>query len=232
MKEIKNLEYGIQVEYINTSGQPVMISRKICDNGLETNIIQVGDICITEETIKGRVLSGRLDNKDFYCGFKYDYEKFQGEKPENINEDVEFFSGVNLINKTKNNNDFLGAKMVFSSLIRNDYRVVSLPYGTIQTTKTVTATNGNLEGCSYTETASLLKTEGDDRFAVVHKEKTYAVGDACVTEEVVEGETADLDNDIKLETKDLVAILNQNPLDYRALQGLTLSAYPTETQDQ
>ena len=88
MEEINNLTYNIQINYVNISGLMVSISKKINDKGLETNSIQVGDICITEETINGRVLSGKYENSTSYCGYKYNFEKNNEEYLVNINEDV------------------------------------------------------------------------------------------------------------------------------------------------
>ena len=75
MEEINKLTHSIKISYINNAGVNVTIYKMINDNGLERNYIQVGDIRITEETINGRVLSGRYDCENSYCGYKYNYEK-------------------------------------------------------------------------------------------------------------------------------------------------------------
>ena len=58
---MNNLKYSIKINYINESGLNVSISRKMFDTGLEKNSIQIGNISISEETINGRILSGRYD---------------------------------------------------------------------------------------------------------------------------------------------------------------------------
>ena len=58
MESINNLSYELLLKYINNAGLNVSICTTIYDNGLESNSIRVGDICVTEETINGRILSG------------------------------------------------------------------------------------------------------------------------------------------------------------------------------
>ena len=59
---MNNLTHELQIQYTNELGLNVSVLKKIYEGGLEVNSIQVGDICITEETINGRILSGRYEN--------------------------------------------------------------------------------------------------------------------------------------------------------------------------
>ena len=72
MKTMDNLIYTIQADYINNFGENVSICKKIYSSGLELNSVQVEDTCITEKTINGRILSGKLTNNKFCCGYRYD----------------------------------------------------------------------------------------------------------------------------------------------------------------
>ena len=76
MKEINNLTYGVQIGYVNKLGEDVAIAVEMHDNGLVINSVQIGSVCVTEETIGGRVLSGRFENEEGFCGYRYDYENF------------------------------------------------------------------------------------------------------------------------------------------------------------
>ena len=61
MKEIKNLIYTLEINHKNNSGLNTSIYVKMHDNGLELKSFKVGNVCITEETTHGRILSGRYD---------------------------------------------------------------------------------------------------------------------------------------------------------------------------
>ena len=114
MKEINNLIYTLEIDYENASGARTSISVKLHDTGLKIKSVKVGDICITEETINGRVLSGRFDNSNGYCGYRYDYKN--GENLLNINPNTSINTAISLINKTKQKLDFLSAELVLSSI--------------------------------------------------------------------------------------------------------------------
>ena len=84
MKEINNLVYTIEINFPNNSEIDAFVSIKFDDSGLKTKIVRVGDVSVTEETINGRVLSGRFDDVNGFCGYKYDY--LNGENLLNIND--------------------------------------------------------------------------------------------------------------------------------------------------
>ena len=154
MKGINNLVYTLEIDYENMSGIHTSISVKLHDSGLKIKCVKVGNISITEETINGRILSGRFDNLDEYCGYKYDYQN--GEHLLNINPNTCLNTAISLINKTKRGSDFLSAELVLSSISRNDYRVVNLNKGRLNIIKTISAENEKLENCSIQEIIDLL----------------------------------------------------------------------------
>lgn len=211
MKEINNLSYALEINYTNDSGVNISISVKLHDTGMEIKAVRLGNICITEETINGRVLSGRFDNLDKYCGYKYDYQN--GEVLLNINPNIPINTATALINKTKMEPDFLLAKLVLSSISRNDYRVVILKKGSLNITKTVSAENEKSEHCSLQECVELLKLDGEERFVEQNKKIVYRVGDDCFIEEAQILENSD----IKSNLIELSTIINQNPQNYKEL---------------
>ena len=71
---MSNLIYSVQVEFIDDSGEKVSVIRTMYDTGLEVNSTQIGDLCVKEETINGRVLSGSYRNSELECGYRYNYE--------------------------------------------------------------------------------------------------------------------------------------------------------------
>ena len=211
MKEIKDLIYTLQINYKNKLSVEISISNKIFDSGLEIKSIKIGDICITEETINGRVLSGRYDNLDEYWGYRYDYQN--GETLLNINPNVSLDSAISLINKTKMGSEFIAAKMVFSSISRNDFRVVTLNDGRLNITKTISAENEKSENCSFQEIIELLKLDGEESFVPQYNKRIYKIGNEC---EVEENQTL-VDSDVMLQINELIHILNQHPLNHKEL---------------
>ena len=218
MQEINNVIYSTQINYVDDKGSKVSITKKIDDKGLEMTSIQVGDICISEETINGRVLSGKYDNSVFCCGYKYNYEKDNDEYLVNINKDVSLGSAVSLINKTKMQSEFLSAKMVLCSILRNDYRVITMRKGNLNVIKTVQAENENQERYFLEENSYLSKSEGEELFSETKREKLCKVNDNCVN----------VNNNIE-KLRDLIAVIKQNPSNYKELQTLKMSLNTAHT---
>lgn len=211
MMKINNLNYALEINYINNLGLNVSIFVKFHDNGLEIKSIKLGDVCITEETIKGRVLSGKFEDSNEYCGYRYDYKK--GGMLLNLNPQISIDEAVSLINKKGMESDFLSAQLVLSSILRNDYRVVILNEGRLKIIKTISALNDKSECCCLQESVDLLKLDGEESFVEQSKKTTYKIGDKCV---VVETQTM-IDCDDKSQFDQLANILSQNPQNYKEL---------------
>jgi hypothetical protein len=225
MNAISNLTYELQIKYINNFGENVSIYKKICDNGLETNSFQIGDVCITEETINGRILSGRYDEQNVYCGYKYNYDRNDEKYLENINKNILIEKASNLINNTKMKSNFLSAKMVLSAVSRNDYKIYAIKSGEITIKKKVTANNEKKEKCVLRKSIVLSKIDKQEVLSETNREITYKVGDECFVEDAKE----DVDNDIKTKLKELIEILNKNPNNYKELIELKQCLAPTQT---
>lgn len=214
METLNNLTFLIQVDFINDFGHSVTISRKIQDNGLETNTIQIDDILISEETIKGRVLSGTFESKDCFCGYKYDYENSLGELLLNLNENIPLNTAINLINKTKSSPEFWNAKLVLSALMKKDYKVFALKRGNIDLTKSASAENESSQNCTYTEFLHLSKQGDEENFSEKGKEVTYEIDDKFISENDSNKKECE---SLKSKLKELVEIASQNPNDYKDL---------------
>lgn len=211
MKEINNLIYTLEINYENAPGLKTSIYTQFHENGLEIKSIKVGDVCVTEETINGRVLSGRYENLDGYCGYRYDYQN--GENLLNINSAVPIHTASALINSTKMKPEFLSAKLVLSSVSRNDYRVLILNKGKLNVVKTVSAENENSEPCSIQENLELMKFVGEKSFIIKNKKTAYQIGDASIIEDTQQ----QTDNVIKSELHELFEIFSQCPQSYKDL---------------
>lgn len=211
MNEMNDLIYKIDINYTNNSGIESSISVKFCDNGLKEKVVNIGNVCITEETIKGRVLSGRLDGLDGFCGYRYDYQN--GETLININPDMSINNAISLINKKKMEVGFVSAELVLSSILRNDLRVVILNKGNLSITKTVSAKNEKSENCSLQEIIDLIKLDDEGSFEVQSKKRVYKIGDNFAIEE----SRPLIDNDLKLQLTELSDIIDLNPQNYKAL---------------
>lgn len=214
MKEINNLVYTLEINYINKSNLNTSISIQIHDDGLKIKSVKIGDVCITEETINGRILSARFDNTDGYCGYKYDYQN--GENLLNLNPNKSLNNTISLINKTKMNSDFLSSEYVLASIFRNDYRVVTLNKGHLNVIKTVSAKNEKSENCSLQETINLLKLDGEESFTEQDKKRIYKIDDKCLIEE----DQTLVNSCIKSQLNELSTIMSQAPRNHKDLIAL------------
>ncbi len=214
MDKLNNLTYDIQIDFINNSGNPITISKRIQDNGLETNTFQTNEVCISEETINGRVLSGRFETKDCFCGYKYNYDEKSSNYLVSLNDEISIDTAVSLINKVKATEEFWNAKLALTSLMKNDYRVFAINKGNIDLTKSVSAKNKNSQDCAYTEFIHLSKQAGEEIFSEKSRETTYEIGDEFISDSSASKEKI---NDLKVQMKDLIKVLNQNPNNYKDL---------------
>ena len=107
MEVINNLKYSIEIRYKNDNDVNVILKKEMNDKVLESNSTQIGDVCITEETINGRILSGRYDDKETSCGYRYNYEANNSDYLISLNDNISIENAVNLINKTQKEMDFL-----------------------------------------------------------------------------------------------------------------------------
>lgn len=205
MNEINNLIYALEINFTSKTGLDSSIFVSFGDNGLKVKSIIIGKNRVTEETISGRVLSGRFDNLDGFCGYKYDYQN--GENLLNINPSVPINDAVSLINKTKKEQDFLIAELILSSILRNDYRVVVLNEGYLNIIKIVSAENEKTELCSVQENINLSKSMGDESFIVQNQSRVYQIGDKCIVDDSV----------VKSQLSELLDILCKSPKTYKEL---------------
>lgn len=219
MNAINNLSYTLEINFVNKSGVNSTISIKYQDNGLKVKTVKIGNICITEETINGRVLSGRIDNSEGYCGYRYDYQN--GENLININPKVPIETAISLINKSKKQPDFLTSELVFSSVVRNDYRVVILNSGDINIVKTVSAENENSQHCRLQETINLTKSKGDEVFIEQDKRRVCTINDKHINETQL-SELAEILGQNPQSCKNLIQIRNQIKQNYIINQEKTL----------
>ena len=210
MKEINNLTYKLEINFVTSSGINSLISIKFNDDGLRVKSVRIGEVCIVEETIKGRILSGKLENSEGYCGYRYDYQN--GENITNINPNIDINTAVSLINESKWKSSFITTELVLSSILRNDYRVVILNEGSLKIIKTVTAENEEFEHCSLQETIELLKLSGEESFVEKNKKRIYKIDD-----KIIEESNNLVDGDIKFKLCELSNILSLNPQNYKDL---------------
>lgn len=213
MKIINKLMYDLQISYVDNFGLDVFIDIKTQDDGLEFKTFKVGDVCVTEETINGRVLSGRIDCQGSFCGYRYNYDKGADEYLVTLNPEISLNDSVDLINNAKKDKSFLGARMVLSSIAKDDYRIFSLQQGDLKVSKTVSAENEKAKECVFKEELSLFKPEGEESFVKKTSEQIFQI----------DGKT---DESFKSEMKELIEIFKQNPNGYKALLAAKASVQP------
>lgn len=210
---LNNLSYEINVEYINDGELVFLTGLKMQDNGLEVSFTKMGDISITEEKIKGRVLSGRYDKQEMHCGYKFNYERTDKDYLQILNPDISLDKTVTLINDTKMSANFLLAKMVLSSIMRKDYRVLVLTKGKLKVEKIISAENEKKEKCHYCEIQNLVKSNKKSLFVEEQKEQIYEINGECYYKN-----SDDLKNsNIEQTLNELVQAFNNNPINYKVL---------------
>jgi hypothetical protein len=205
MVELNNLINELKMDYVNESGANVSVGKRISEDGLETKFIQVGDVCVAEDTINGRVLSGSVSDKNMICGYKYNYE--EGGALINLNEDIDLDTAIGLINKTKMKTEFLSAKMAFSFISRNEYVAFSLGNGDLNIQKTIIAEDEKSERYLLQENISLFSANGES-LEEKHRERIYKIDD---------NDVVDNSGDRQYKFKTIIEIMEQNPKNYKEL---------------
>ena len=117
--------------------------------------------------------------------------------------------------------EFLSAKFVLSSILRNDFNIITLNCESLKIIKTIYTENENSEHCSLQESFDLLKLDGKESLVEQNKKKVYKIGNKCIVEE---NQTI-VDSDIKSQLNELVDIINQNPRNYKDLMELKNKIY-------
>ena len=147
---------------------------------------------------------GTFENQNSVCGYEYNYDKGADEYLVNINPEIALNDSVNLINKTKMDTTFLSARMVLSSIMREDFRVISLNQGNLTISKTISAENENSEKCLFQENLYLTKSENETSFTEKQSEQIFQIDDKR-------------DDSFKSKLKNLIEIAKQNPSSYKEL---------------
>jgi hypothetical protein len=226
MMVMSNLIYSVQVDFINDSGEKVSVVRTMYDTGLESNSIKVGDVCVIEETINGRVLSGTYRSSELECGYRYNYES------ENLedylvctNSDVSLNKTVDLINKTKMKHEFFYGLFTFNIVLRKDYRILTLKNPNIAVTRTVSSIDDTSMECECKESVAILKSSRDDIFKERAKRTVYRIDGDVVGDEfssIAQGNNIEIQMSEQDGAKfdDLRAILEQKPRTHKELLDL------------
>lgn len=208
---MSDLTYVIQVDYINDSNEKVSVSRTIYDTGLEVNSISVNGICVVEETINGRVLSGSYISKELECGYRYNYDvDTVDEYLVTTNKDLSLNDTVNLINKTKMKQEFLFAKLIFNMLLRKDYKVVTLKSPSLTMTRRASGVDEDCNVYSCEECLTICKN--NEFFEEFDRGVTCRINEMVISD--------DVDEDLFVELKQ---IIDKNPLTYKSLIDKELS---------
>jgi hypothetical protein len=209
MKEINDLIYKLEINYINNLGLDTYILFQLDDNGLRTKSVKVGNDSFTTTFIKGQVHSANFVRGDKHGGWEYDCEsgKFlPAPKDSNISvEDAN--TEIKKIKWSLTAEDF-----ILNPILKNDYNIVALDGGEIKLVKTVSAKNENLENCSLQEKINLLKSSSEESFVETSKKRVYTIGAKCIVEE-----SKAVDSDIKSQLNELSYIISQHPQNYNEL---------------
>lgn len=212
---MKDLTYSIQVDFINDFGEAVSVGRVIYDTGLERNYICVNNICVVEETINGRVLSGSYISKELECGYRYNYDADTvDDYLVTTNKELSLNDTVNLINKTKMKQEFGLSMMIFNMVLRKDYKVITLKESDIKVSRKVSMCDDCLDVYEYEEILHLDKRE-DQQFEESKKRIVCRLNDAVEIDETYECNEEGYMKDMKF--NGLKEIVGKNFRTYRDL---------------
>ena len=207
MQTIQEIVYELTVNYKNNNGDDVECCMRINDSGLETKSIQVGDTRITKETINGRVLSGRYEQKDILCGYVYDYSKY--ELPVSINENSSVQKAEDLIEETRKRQDFhLADSLIMYVSICKD-KILSLKeVKDFKLTKTIIAKTAEEEELLLQE-ITMFKLKDKQYYSEESKQRIYKIDNSRV----------DMQNGLNKENDEhkfekLIDILDKKPKNY------------------
>lgn len=213
-----NLIYSVGMSFVNNSGVTVSVRRTMDDTGLEVNYIQIGDTSVVEETVNGRVLSGSFKSDELECGYRYNYELDNEDYLVCTNSDVSLNKTVDLINKTKMKQEFMQGMLMFSVIVRRDYKTIFLNNPNITVSRLVMGMDDELNTYEYKEDLVISKEEQNVVFHQIDKKVT------CIRND----EEESLDDSKKF--NDLSFIVEQNPRTYRELLDLLKKGEnPTKT---
>ena len=212
---MKELTYIIQIDYINDFNEKVSVSRTIYDTGLVVNSISVNNICVVEETINRRILSGSYISEELECGYRYNYDAVTSDEYLfTINKELSLNETVNLINKTKMKQEFGLSMMIFNMVLRKDYKVITLKESNIKVSRKVCASDDGVDVYEYEEILDLTKRD-EQQFDESIKRIVCKLNDNVLIDEMHECDEEIYMNDMKFNV--LKEALDQNFRTYRDL---------------
>lgn len=132
------LTFKIELQYF-LGDKKVVFHDEICNDGLSTKLISVGNNKIIEKTINDRVLSGECLFDGITCGYAYVYDE-NGTTIDlkQINENISINESVNRINKVKKSKDFFKSEINGLLTITNSPELISTPSKNFTVCKEIT----------------------------------------------------------------------------------------------
>ena len=115
MKGVKiimsKLTFKIELQYF-FEDKKVVFHNEICNDGLTTKSISIGNNKVIEKKINDRVLSGECLFNGITCGYTYIYDQ-EGTTIDFIptNKNISIDESIDKINKIKKSKEFLKAEM-------------------------------------------------------------------------------------------------------------------------
>ena len=241
---LNNIEYEINVEYIDKTGKNISISHKMNDQGSEIKTIKIEDQTLTEETLNGRRVSASFNSKDEKCGFRFNYEEEDPDKYlVSLTKDKTPEQAADIIShKTSVGSVFNEPRYILSPIQEGSLKIVMLESGEINVTRTVSAQNENSDNYLYKECVCLSKTNPEEECVEKSKASLYQINDIKVEEAVniqtveteqnnegnTEGMSLEEISDIKSKLDCLVKVAMANPKGYKKLQETIATAQKPE----
>lgn len=135
------LTFKIELQYF-LEDKKVIFHNEICNDGLTTKSISIGNNRVIEKTINDRVLSGECLVDGTTCGYTYIYDQF-GTTIDlvQINKNISINESIYRINKIKNSEEFFKAKINGLLIITNSPQFISSPVKNFSSYKEITLTD-------------------------------------------------------------------------------------------
>jgi hypothetical protein len=172
------LTFKIELEYL-FENKKVIFHNEICNDGLSTKSISVGNNKVIEKTIKDRVLSGECLIDGITCGYAYVYDQNGTTIALNpTNKNISLNESIDRINKVKKSKEFLKAEINGLMAITNCPEFISSPCKKFTVYKEMKLTDGQ---DTFVYLLKINFSCDEKKSEIESKEEKYQINDNYVS---------------------------------------------------
>lgn len=202
------LTFKIELQYFSEN-KKVIFYKEICDDGLSTKSISIGDDRIIKKTINERILSEECLLDGITCGYAYVYDE-EGKTIDlkRINENISIDESIRIINKTKKSKEFFKVEMDGLLVITNSPEFIVAPCESFVVNKQMTLNNGdNILVYSLEQ----IYTYNGKTSTQLDKKEKYQINDECIVLTNNSNEITDETMSFIKQLESLKELLNSSP---------------------